>query len=184
MRIIAGKYKGRHIKIPASFSARPTTDFARESIFNIMNNHYNLEEIKFLDLFSGTGAFTYEMISRGAVDIVAVEQNSKQAAFISKQAGELLAPAVKVFNSDAVSFVQRVHQQFNIIFADPPFETEYYNELYKAVFERELLRPGGLLILEHNKRHDFSNLKYFLEKRTYGAVNFSIFEMPMQKENV
>ncbi len=179
MRIIAGKNKGRHIKIPMSFSARPTTDFARESIFNIMNNHYNLDEITFLDLFSGTGAFTYEMISRGAVNIVAVEQDAKQVAFIERQTGELLAPAVKVFNSDAVSFVQKVKHQFNIIFADPPFDTNYYNEIHQAVFERELLRPGGLLILEHNKIHDFSEKKYFLEKRKYGAVNFSIFEMPM-----
>ncbi len=180
MRIISGKYKGRHIKISTSFSARPTTDFAREGIFNIMNNHYNLDEIRFLDLFSGTGAFTYEMISRGAVEIVSVERDSRQAAFIEKQAEELLAPAVKVFPSDAVSFVQRIRQQFNIIFADPPFDTEYYNEIHKAVFERDLLRPGGLLILEHNKHHDFADYPNFLEKRVYGAVNFSIFEMPME----
>jgi len=180
MRIISGKYKGRHIKIPMSFSARPTTDFAREGIFNIMNNHYNLDEIRFLDLFSGTGAFTYEMISRQAVEIVAVEQDAKQAAFIEKQAAELLAPAVKVFNSDAVAFVEKVKQQFNIIFADPPFDSSYYNEIHKAVFERDLLRPGGLLILEHNKMHDFSEIPYFLEKRKYGAVNFSIFEKPTE----
>lgn len=181
MRIISGKFKGRQIKIPLSFSARPTTDFAREGIFNIMNNHYNLDEIRFLDLFSGTGAFTYEMISRQAVEIIAVELDSKQANFIEKQAAELLAPAVKVFNSDAVSFVQKVKQQFNIIFADPPFETSYYNEIHKAVFERELLRPGGLLILEHNKMNDFSELPYFLEHRKYGAVNFSIFEQPVEE---
>jgi 16S rRNA (guanine966-N2)-methyltransferase len=179
MRIIAGKYKGRHIRIPSNFNARPTTDFAREGIFNVMNNHYNLDEIRFLDLFSGSGAFIYEMISRGAIEIVAVEQNPAQAAFISSQAEELLAPAVKVFNSDALAILGKMHQQFNIIFADPPFDTDYYSEIHHIVFENQLLRPGGLLILEHNKHHNLSEKKHFLELRKYGAVHFSIFENPM-----
>lgn len=180
MRIIAGKYKGKLIKPPASFSARPTTDFAREGIFNIMNNHYNLDEINFLDLFTGTGAITFEMISRGTSRITAVDIQPKYVSFVEKEAALLNATGVKVFNSDSVSFIQRIHEQFNIIFADPPYDTEYYSDIYDAVFEHNLLRPGGLLIFEHNKTHNFSQKKYFLEHRNYGSVNFTIFEMPIE----
>ncbi|MDA3820804.1 MAG: 16S rRNA (guanine(966)-N(2))-methyltransferase RsmD [Candidatus Delongbacteria bacterium] len=179
MRIIAGNFKGKHIKIPPSFSSRPTTDFARESLFNILNNHYNLNEIRFLDLFSGSGAISFEMFSRGCEDISCVEINTSQAEFIKKIFEELDAGKVSVYNANAISYLEKVQQEYHIIFADPPYDTNDYNEIHRLVFDRNLLRPGGLLIMEHNKIHDFSALPHFLEHRKYGGVYFSIFEQAM-----
>ncbi|MGC9332105.1 MAG: 16S rRNA (guanine(966)-N(2))-methyltransferase RsmD [Bacteroidales bacterium] len=179
MRIIAGKFKGKHIKIPPSFSSRPTTDFARESLFNILNNHYNLNEIRFLDLFSGSGAISFEMFSRGCEAISCVEINRLQSDFIKKVFKELKADTVSVYNANAISYLEKVQQEYHIIFADPPFDTEDYQEIHRLVFERNLLRPGGLLVIEHNKTHNFSWFPHFLEHRRYGGVHFSIFEQAM-----
>ncbi|MGM0649172.1 MAG: 16S rRNA (guanine(966)-N(2))-methyltransferase RsmD [Bacteroidota bacterium] len=179
MRIIAGNFKGKHIKVPQSFSSRPTTDFARESLFNILNNHYNLNEIRFLDLFSGSGAMTYEMISRGCTDVTSVELTTIQAEFIEHTLEELDAEGAAVYNANAVSFLERIPNAYHIIFADPPYDTEDYETIHRLVFARNLLRPGGLLVMEHNKMHDFSNKDFFLEHRKYGGVHFSIFEQPM-----
>ncbi|MEA3448873.1 MAG: 16S rRNA (guanine(966)-N(2))-methyltransferase RsmD [Bacteroidota bacterium] len=182
MRIIAGKLKGKHIRLPQHFSFRPTTDFARESIFNIMNNHYNLDEIRFLDLFSGSGAISFEMFSRGCHDITCVEINTEQASFI-ENTFDYLDDAdddvASVFNANAISYLEKVQQEYHIIFADPPYNTNDYHEIHRLVFDRNLLRPGGLLIMEHNKMHDFSALSHFLEHRKYGGVHFSIFEQAM-----
>ncbi|MFO7880158.1 MAG: 16S rRNA (guanine(966)-N(2))-methyltransferase RsmD [Bacteroidota bacterium] len=180
MRIISGSFKGKQITPPKRFQGRPTTDFARESIFNVLNNHYDLDQIRFLDLFSGSGAFTYEMGSRGCEDITSVEIDAMQTDFIKRNIEEMQMDGISVLNSNAISFLERVQKEYHIIFADPPFDSEEYREIHQLVFERKLLRPGGLLVLEHSKKHDFSELQHFLEHRKYGAVNFSIFEQPAE----
>jgi 16S rRNA (guanine966-N2)-methyltransferase len=179
MRIIAGKLKGKKIQTPQHFSFRPTTGFARESIFNVMNNHYSLEDIRFLDLYAGSGAISFEMFSRGCEDITSVEINTEQAGFIENTFEAFEADDVSVFNANAVSYLEKVQHEYHIIFADPPYDTGDYHEIHRLVFERNLLRPGGLLIMEHNKMHNFSNMNRFLEHRKYGGVHFSIFEQEM-----
>lgn len=176
MRIISGKYRGKIISPPAGFSARPTTDFAKESLFNILANSYDFEEIRVLDLFSGTGGISYEFASRGCLTIDAIEINPQHASFIKRMARELKLDQVHVVRNDAFKFLEFCKVTYDIIFADPPYAFDSLELIPNIVFTRDLLNNDGLLIVEHSDSNDFSGDSHFVDKRHYGGVNFSFFK--------
>lgn len=177
LRIIGGKYKGRLIHPHKSFRERCTTDLAKESLFNIINNNFFFEEIKVLDLFSGTGNISYEFASRGCTDITLVDINYKNIAFIKKTAKELnlTGNGIKAIQSNAFRFIKFCKTTYDIIFADPPYRAEGIESLPDLIFDNKLLKKDGWLIIEHSKTINFSEHPDFFEKRTYGNVNFSFF---------
>jgi 16S rRNA (guanine966-N2)-methyltransferase len=158
------------------FSARPTTDFAKESLFNIISNNFDIGKIRVLDLFSGTGSISYECASRACQAIDAVENNRHHYAFIKKTAEELDFQQMKIHYADAFSFIKRCRTTYDLIFADPPYDLPGIISIPGLVFEHNLLHPGGWLILEHSSAYRFENTPFFLESRKYGSVHFSIFE--------
>ncbi len=176
MRIIGGKFRGKLISPPANFEARPTTDFAKEALFNILNNIYNFENLEILDLFSGTGGISYEFFSRGASKITAVEANPNHANFITKQFGILNADQANIIKIDAFKFLSKCKRKFDIIFADPPYEISNICEIHRLVFENSLLNEDSLLIIEHSGENNFNSFANFKEERKYGSVHFSFFE--------
>ena len=173
MRIIQGKNKGRRIQAPASLPVRPTTDLGKESLFNILNNYFFFDRITVLDLFAGTGNISYEFASRGAVSITAVDNHQGCTDFIRKTAEKLQFDTISVIRGDAFSFVERSRQKFNIIFADPPYDLKGLERIVEHVFENQLLRPSGWLVLEHPREYDFSQHPNFYEHRKYGKLNFT-----------
>lgn len=175
MRVIGGKYKGRSFLPPKSFRARPTTDFAKENLFNILNNRIDWDEIVALDLFGGTGGISYELVSRGCAQVVCVEKDFKHASFIEKTKEEFGAVELSVVKMDVFKYLSYVKQKFNLIFVDPPYDMKNFDTLPNLIFEKNILDEDGLLILEHSSDYDFSDLPQFTEKRTYGSVNFSFF---------
>lgn len=176
MRIVSGDMRGRVINVPANFKLRPTTDIAKESLFNILVNRFYFDELSVLDLFAGTGNITYEFISRGVSDIACVELNPKHAAFISKTCAELGRDDVKVTRADAFSFIKTCNAKFDLIFADPPYELPCINTIPTLVFEHQLLKDDGLLIVEHAIETDMTQNPYFAENRRWGKVNMSFFK--------
>lgn len=184
MRIISGIYGRRRFDVPASFSARPTTDFAKENLFNVINNLIDLEGMDALDLFSGTGSISFELLSRECRSVTAVEKNNAHAMFIDKVAKELKTDSLRLIRGDAFRFLHSAPKQsFDFIFADPPYALKELPEIPSLVFERDLLRDGGIFIMEHPKANDFSTLPYFSQRRAYGSVNFSIFIKEEEKTN-
>lgn len=181
MRIITGQYKGRHFQIPPSFSARPTTDFAKENLFNVLRAYLDFEETRALDLFGGTGSISLELLSRGCPTVVTVEQDRKHYAFIRQCMQSLGTTAARPLCGDALRFIGRCHEKFNFIFADPPYALPELPELPERVLGSNLLAPGALFVLEHGKTQDFSAHPAFLEHRTYGSVNFSFFRNPEEQ---
>ncbi|MFZ5941521.1 MAG: RsmD family RNA methyltransferase [Bacteroidota bacterium] len=175
MRIISGTYRGRQIYPPRNFKARPTTDFAKESLFNILNNHFDFEGMDILDLFSGTGSISYEFASRGARSVFAVESSSDHFRFIRQTAGQLGFDQLKVIRGDVFSFIRRPFQSFDLIFADPPYDLPGISTLPDEIFKTNILLPGGWFILEHGSRMSFTAHPRFYQHRAYGSVNFSIF---------
>lgn len=176
MRIIGGVFKSRIFRPGKSFRARPTTDFARENLFNILYNRYEFENKKVLDLFSGTGSISFEFASRGCPDITCVELDRQHYHFICSVIGKLdIGKTVRAVNADVFKFISRSPGQYNIIFADPPYELARLAELPDLIFNDHLLIDEGLLILEHGKTNDFSSHPFFSELRTYGSVHFSFF---------
>lgn len=187
MRIITGKYKGRHFDIPRTFKARPTTDFAKENIFNVLIQYVDFDGAEALDLFSGTGSISLELLSRGCSHVVSVELDRDHHRFIQdclKKLGAGAAPAANnrgtvpnmiAIRGDVFRFVKSCKQQFDFIFADPPYALKELPTLPDLIIERGLLKPDGLFVLEHGKDNDFSQHRHFLEHRQYGSVNFSIF---------
>jgi 16S rRNA (guanine(966)-N(2))-methyltransferase RsmD len=179
MRIITGKYKGRHFDIPRTFKARPTTDFAKENIFNVLTGYMDLEGTAALDLFSGTGSITLELLSRGCGQVVSIEMDRDHHRFICDCLKKLLpeqnSPAVLPLRADAFRFIKSCKQQFDLIFADPPYALKELPTIPDLVFEKGLLKEGGIFVFEHGKDHDFSQHPHFVEHRSYGSVNFSIF---------
>ncbi len=175
MRIITGIYKGRHFDIPRTFKARPTTDFAKENIFNVLKGYTDFEEAAALDLFSGTGSISLELLSRGCRQVVSVESDRDHYAFIRKCVGTLGTDKSVVIRGDVFKFVRTCHQQFDIIFADPPYALERLAEIPSLIFSHNLLAEEGIFVFEHGKDQDFSDLPQFVERRTYGSVNFSLF---------
>lgn len=176
MRIISGTHKGKVIFPDKNFRARPTTDFAKENLFNVLNNYIDIEEAVVLDLFSGTGSISYEFASRGAERIVSVELNYNHYSFIKKTILQLGFKNINVFKTDVFIACKKLKgQSFDIIFADPPYDLEKIMDIPAAIFDNELLAPDGLAIIEHPGTVDFSSAPFFSEHRQYGSVNFSIF---------
>ena len=175
MRIITGLYKGRHFEIPRSFKARPTTDFAKENIFNVINGYVDLEGMTALDLFSGTGSISLELLSRGCSSVVSVEADRDHARFISQCMKKLGTDANILIRGDVFRFLKSCHQQFDFIFADPPYALEQLPTIPALIFEYNLLKDDGLLVFEHGKQYDFSDNPHFFDHRSYGSVNFSLF---------
>jgi len=176
MRIISGSHKGRQIFPDKNFSARPTTDFAKENIFNVLTNYTDIEGIRVLDLFSGTGSISYEFASRGAAEVVAIEQNYKHFAFIKRMASELGFSNMKIYKTDVFIACKKLRgRSFDVIFADPPYQLENICDLPAAIFGNELLSAAGIAIIEHPASVDFSKHPRFKEHRQYGSVNFSLF---------
>lgn len=175
MRIVSGKFKGRTIIAPGNLLARPTTDFAKEGLFNILNNNFDFESLKALDLFAGTGNISYELLSRGCTDIICVEGHAGSCKFIRETAEKLSPGAVKVVTSDVFRFLTHCHETYDLIFADPPYEMKEVDKVPQLVFDLKLLKPEGWLVLEHSDRVNFKTHPAFVEQRHYGKVNFSIF---------
>lgn len=181
MRIITGKYKGRHFDIPRSFKARPTTDFAKENIFNVLTQYVDLDEATALDLFSGTGSISLELLSRGCQQVISVEMDRDHHRFIcdclKKLTGngkEQTIPCIPL-RADVFRFIKSCHQQFDFIFADPPYALKELATIPDLILEKGLLKEGGIFVFEHGKDHEFSAHPHFVEHRSYGSVNFSIF---------
>ena len=176
MRIISGRYRGRTIQPPRNLRARPTTDFAKETLFNVLVNIVDFEELDVLDLFSGTGSISYEFASRDARSVTSVELNSVHHNFIRQTARELGFDNFYAVKANAFLYLKSCAKQFDLIFSDAPYDLEGSEEVVKLVFERELLREGGILIFEHSKDKDFSQHENFWQLRSYGSVQFSFFK--------
>ena len=177
MRIISGKYKGRTIPVRKNFPSRPTTDFAKENIFNVLSNQFYFEDISVLDLFAGTGSISYEFASRGCRKVVSIERDYQSFYFIRSTASELNIPAVKVIKTDVFRYLENCDEQFDVIFADPPYDLKSLDEIPEKVLKTNILKKGGWFILEHGKNHQFNNNQHLFNKRVYGSVHFSIFKL-------
>ena len=176
MRIIGGRLKGKSINPPAGYKARPTTDFAREGLFNVLNNEYEFEDLKVLDLFGGTGAVAFEFASRGASKVYSVEMVRENASFIKREAERLGLDNVVMVRDNVFDFLPICHQKFDIVFADPPYALEGLETIPDKVFAQDILHPGCYLILEHGDEHSFVNHPRFKKEKRYGRVHFSFFE--------
>lgn len=177
MRVITGKYKGRHFDIPRTFKARPTTDFAKENLFNVLNSYMDWDEGPVaLDLFAGTGSITLELLSRGCSRVISVEKDPLHFKFIKGFIDKLQDLNAIPIKGDVFKYLSQCREQFDFIFADPPYVLTEIPELPDMILERELLREDGLLVIEHGKDHDFSQHPRFVEHRQYGSVNFSFFQ--------
>lgn len=180
MRIIRGKYGRRRFDVPSNITARPTTDFARENIFNVLENLVDFEGARALDLFAGTGAISFEFLSRGCAEVVSVERAAVQSAFIKKVARELGDDNLRLVRGDALKFIATCSAGFDIIFADPPYDMKDFGTVPATVLASGMLAEGGLFIIEHSAKHDFSNLPGYIDHRAYGSVNFTIFRSDAQ----
>ena len=178
MRIISGLHKGKRLMAPKSLPVRPTTDFAKEGLFNILNHRWMFQDISLLDLFSGTGNISYEFGSRGTEDITSVDANYGCVKYINTISEELDF-SIKTVKSDVLKYLSSTSSTFDIIFADPPYSLEQadFEAIVNKIFERKLLIPDGLLIIEHSKHTDLSKNKYFIEARRYGGSIFSFFDL-------
>ncbi len=180
MRIIRGKYGRRRFDVPINITARPTTDFARENIFNVIENMIDLEDCRALDLFAGTGAISFEFLSRGCGWVTAVEKAATQYNFIRKVAGMLNADNFTPVRGDVLRYLDSVATPFDVVFADPPYNMEGFAEIPGRILGSGAVRPGTLVVVEHSRAHNFSALPGFIDHRAYGSVNFSIFEVGRQ----
>lgn len=168
--------KGRRFSPPRHFKGRPTTDFGREGLFNLLRSRLELEGLEALDLFAGSGAVSFELASRGAVSVTSVEKDAGSCRYIQKQAGEFGLDAIRVLRADAFAFLGKAMTQFDLVFADPPYTEPRLPELPGLVREAGLVASGGLFVLEHGDRSDFSEEEGFVEMRKYGHVHFSFFD--------
>ncbi len=175
MRIIGGKYGRRIISPPKNLPVRPTTDLAKEALFNIINHLIDLEGIDALDLFAGTGSISFELVSRGCSTITAVDKNFKCVEFIKKASGEFGMSNLKTIRSDVFQFIRNSTKTYDLIFADPPYQMEKLKDISTAIFHAQLLKADAWLIVEHPPEIDLSEAEYFVEHRKYGKVNFSFF---------
>lgn len=177
MRIISGKWKGRRIQISNQIKARPTTDFAKEGLFNLLNNQIDFEGIETLDLFAGTGSISLELISRGCLRATAVELNDKHCAYIRKAAELLGAGNLNLIKGDVFKFIAQCRQKFDLIFIDPPYDLENLETIPGLILKNGLLKEDGILIMEHGSRTKFDGHPGFESHRHYGNVNFSFFSV-------
>lgn len=177
MRIISGKHKGRYLQAPKKLPVRPTTDMAKEALFNILNNLYYFEDLVVLDLFSGTGNISFEFASRGATQLTAVDANYSCVQYIDKISKELEFN-IDTIKSDVFQYLEKAAQKSTVIFADPPYDLSIddFSKIPELVFKNNLLLDNGVLIVEHSKHTDLSNLDHFTNQRKYGGSVFSFFE--------
>jgi 16S rRNA (guanine966-N2)-methyltransferase len=176
MRIISGSLKGRSIQVPKNFAGRPTTDFAREGLFNVLRNFTEIETIQILDLFAGTGAFGIECLSRGAISVVFVDIAPLHARFISENLKTYNLKNGSVVKQDVFKFIKQTSSAFDFVFADPPYDLVGLEEIPSIILNSTLLRDNGTFVLEHGKRSDFSNHPNFIQERAYSNVRFSFFK--------
>ena len=176
MRIISGSHGGRIINPPKKLRARPTTDFAKENLFNVLGNMLDFEELEVLDLFSGTGSISYEFASRGVKAVTSVEINAVHYNFIRQTAQGFGFRNLHPIKANVFLYLKSCAKQFDMIFSDAPYDLEGSEQVIDLVFERELLREDGILIFEHSKGKDFSSHPNFHSLRSYGSVQFSIFK--------
>jgi 16S rRNA (guanine966-N2)-methyltransferase len=181
LRIISGKYKGRRINPPSNFTARPTTDFAREGLFNILANRLDFESVDVLDLFAGTGSMSYEFSSRGARAVHLVEMDIKHIAFIRKMVSEINFPNIKPIHIDVKAYLKSCSFKYDIVFADPPYDLAWLTSIPDLVNSSEIIKDDGFFILEHPKHISFASHRFFFEHRNYGSVNFSFFRSDKDK---
>ena len=176
MRIISGEHGRRRINPPANMThTRPTTDIAKEGLFNIISNNLSIEELKTLDLFGGTGSISYELASRGAKDLTVVEKDSKMYEFIKKTAIELKLENFKVLKVDVFRFIEQSTDKYDFIFAGPPYALGNIDDLPRLIFDKQLLNNKGWFVLEHTPRNDYKKFPFFTTERNYGTTVFSIF---------
>ncbi len=177
MRIISGKYKGKRLVAPKKLPVRPTTDFAKEALFNILNNKVEFNEINLLDLFAGTGNISYEFASRGTREITAVDSHYGCVKYINKISEELSFP-INTIKSDVLKYLSANSSKFEIIFADPPYNLELidFQKIINKIFDNKFLKESGMLIIEHSKHTNLSNSNNFTEARRYGSSVFSFFK--------
>lgn len=183
MRVISGKYKRRTFEVPRSFKARPTTDFAKENLFNVLTNLIDFEECaNVLDLFAGTGSISLEFVSRGCGRVISVEREPSHHAFIYKVKEQLKESNWLPLRTDVFRYIERCHDSFDLIFADPPYALTRLAELPDLILGGGLLAPDGLLVLEHGKEHSFATHPQFIQERIYGSVHFSFFGTMKEEE--
>lgn len=175
MRIINGTHRGKIIKVPKGLPVRPTTDFAKEALFNILVNKVDFESLRFLDLFSGTGHISLEFASRGCKHITAVDKDSRCAGFLREISKEL-GFDINTVKGDVFEYLKNPKTKYDLIFADPPYDLKNLEEIDTIIFEKDLLNDGGILIVEHGPKTDLSTHPHFTQHRKYGNVNFSFFE--------
>lgn len=177
MRIISGKFKSRRIEIPHQLNARPTTDFAKEGLFNLLNNEIDFEGIDVLDLFAGTGSLGLEFISRGAQRVISIEKNDLQCSFIGKTCKILDISNLTLIKGDVFRFLESSKMKFDVIFADPPYDLPNLNEIPDIIFSNQLLKENGLFVFEHSSKNNFENHLHFSHHRNYGNVNYTFFKL-------
>ena len=176
MRVISGKYKGRHFDIPKNFKARPTTDFAKENLFNILCNIIDFEETDALDLFSGTGSISLELLSRGCSTVTSVEMDSLHFSHLRKSATTLNDSSWQLVRDDVFRYIRRCNSSYDLIFADPPYALKDLASIPDLILQGNMLKKDGILVFEHGKDNDFSENPHFFRHIAYGSVNFSFFK--------
>ncbi|HRW20671.1 MAG TPA: 16S rRNA (guanine(966)-N(2))-methyltransferase RsmD [Bacteroidales bacterium] len=184
MRIVAGLYKGIHFQPPKGFNARPTTDFAKEALFNILESQYDISSFNVLDLFAGSGSISYEFCSRKALSVTAIDINRNYIKYISQNLNKFGCKNARAVCIDSFTFIKKSKVKYDLVFCDPPFSFAKYSELYEAIVDYNILMPNAILIIEHPKATDFSSKKYFIDKRKYGHVCFSLFSGFEEKEEI
>ncbi len=189
MRIIGGQHGGRKFNPPSKMPfTRPTTDVAKEGLFNVLHHQLDFEELKTLDLFGGTGSISYELASRGVKDLTIVEKDTSMHEFIKKTAAELRIEGLRAIKMDVFKYLAQASEKFDLIFAGPPYGLTNIDDLPKIIFERKLLTEGGWFILEHTPRNDYKSYPFYKNQRNYGTTIFSIFineqapDLPVHKE--
>lgn len=176
MRIISGIYGGRRIRPPQEMPhTRPTTDIAKEGLFNVIQNNLDIEQLKTLDLFGGTGCISYELASRGAPDLTIVEKDPVMYSFIQKTAESLGIGQLKLVKTEVFAYIENCREQYDFIFAGPPYALGTIDELPRRLFDKRLLKPGGWFVLEHTPRNDYKKFEHYKTERQYGTTIFSIF---------
>lgn len=176
MRVISGRLGGRRFNPPKLINTRPTTDFAKTGLFNILNNHFDFSEVSFLDLFCGTGSISYEFASRGCPRIVSVDKDDQCIHFIRKMKTEWSLSVLDIIKTDVLRFLETAREKFDVIFAGPPYAMKDIAALPDKIFERELLKEGGWFILETDPKYDFSGYPHFFRRTHYGQTNFHFFK--------
>ncbi|HEY8780515.1 MAG TPA: 16S rRNA (guanine(966)-N(2))-methyltransferase RsmD [Mucilaginibacter sp.] len=176
MRIIGGTLKGLRLNPPKNLPVRPTTDLAKEALFNILQNQIDFEGIKVLDLFSGTGSISMEFASRGAEQVISVDRSIHCVNYLKDTARQHGLDSIKVYKDDVFKYLQHETDQFDLVFADPPYDLNRIPDIPKIIFDKNMLLPGGLLIVEHQSLQNLSNHPAFVEHRKYGHSSFSFFK--------